>query len=77
MAGNSLNPSSLIHASIGVPPQLELIKPIGMWYVLETDGLFQNQQEVDNYKNKEGKIIQPTAKPGDLRFKEQNAGWNE
>ncbi|HTF31720.1 MAG TPA: SusC/RagA family TonB-linked outer membrane protein, partial [Flavitalea sp.] len=28
--------------------------PIGMWYVLQTDGLFQSQQEVDAYKNKDG-----------------------
>ncbi len=47
-------------------------QPIGMWYVLQTDGLFQSQAEVDNYKNAEGKIIQPTAKPGDIRFRDNN-----
>ncbi|MEJ7739330.1 MAG: TonB-dependent receptor [Chitinophagaceae bacterium] len=50
----------------------EIGQPIGMWYVLETDGLFQNQAEIDNYKNKENKVIQPTAKPGDIRFKDNN-----
>lgn len=44
----------------------------GMWYVLETDGLFQSQEEVDNYKNAEGRVIQPSAKPGDIRFKDHN-----
>ncbi|HEX2845520.1 MAG TPA: TonB-dependent receptor [Chitinophagaceae bacterium] len=43
-----------------------------MWYLLETDGLFQTQQEVDNYKNKDGIVIQPTAKPGDIRFVDHN-----
>lgn len=47
-------------------------QPIGMWYVLQTDGIFQNQAEIDNYKNAAGKVIQPTAKPGDIRFKDNN-----
>ncbi|MDO7745048.1 MAG: TonB-dependent receptor, partial [Pedobacter sp.] len=47
-------------------------QPIGVWYVLETDGLFQNDAEVANYKNSAGTVIQPTAKPGDIRFKDNN-----
>ena len=31
-AGKSFNPSSLVHASIGVPPTLALMMPIGIWY---------------------------------------------
>ena len=46
--------------------------PVGMWYVLETDGLFQNQQEIDNYKTADGKVIMPGAVPGDIRFKDNN-----
>ena len=46
--------------------------PVGMWYVLQTDGLFQNQQEINNYKNAEGKVIMPNAVPGDIRFKDVN-----
>ena len=46
----------------------EVGQPIGMWYVLQTDGLFQTQAEVNNYRNSAGKIIQPNAKPGDIRF---------
>ncbi|RYY34998.1 MAG: SusC/RagA family TonB-linked outer membrane protein, partial [Sphingobacteriaceae bacterium] len=47
-------------------------QPIGMWFVLQTDGLFQNQGEIDNYKNAAGTTIQPGAKPGDIRFKDNN-----
>lgn len=47
-------------------------EPIGMWYVLETSGLFQTQEEVNNYKNSAGKVIQPNAKPGDIRFIDNN-----
>ncbi|MDH7464227.1 TonB-dependent receptor [Chitinophagaceae bacterium 26-R-25] len=46
--------------------------PIGMWYVLQTKGLFQNQDEINNYKNKDGKVIQPDAAPGDIRFADNN-----
>ena len=46
--------------------------PVGMWYVLQTDGLFQSQEEIDNYTNSEGNVIQPGALPGDIRFKDIN-----
>jgi len=46
--------------------------PVGMWYVLQTDGLFQNQQEIDNYKTPGGQVIMPGAVPGDIRFKDVN-----
>jgi TonB-linked SusC/RagA family outer membrane protein len=46
--------------------------PIGMWYVLQTDGLFQSPQEVDAYKNKAGVVIQPGSKAGDIRFRDNN-----
>ena len=50
----------------------QLGEPIGMWYVLETDGLFQNEEEVNSYQNEEGTVIQPDAQPGDIRFKDNN-----
>lgn len=39
--------------------------PIGYYYGLKTDGIFQNQQEVDSY-------FQEGARPGDLRFRDEN-----
>lgn len=50
----------------------DINQPIGMWYLLQTDGIFQTQAEVDNYKNAQGKVIQPDSKPGDFRFKDNN-----
>ncbi|WP_316825412.1 TonB-dependent receptor [Pedobacter miscanthi] len=50
----------------------EVGQPIGMWYLLQTDGLFQNSEEVAGYKNAAGKVIQPAAQPGDIRFKDNN-----
>jgi len=42
--------------------------PIGSWYVLKDIGLFQNQAEIDNYKRSNGDLIEPFAKPGDVKF---------
>lgn len=51
----------------------EIGQPIGMWFVLETDGIFQSQEEVDNYRDADGEnIIQPNARPGDIRFKDHS-----
>ncbi|MCD0488298.1 TonB-dependent receptor [Pedobacter sp. MC2016-14] len=38
------------------------------YYVLKTEGIFQSQQEADNYKNASGAKIQPNAKAGDFKF---------
>lgn len=46
--------------------------PMSSWYMLQTDGLFQNQAEIDNYKDKEGTVIQPQAKPGDVKYIDKN-----
>ncbi len=47
-------------------------EPIGEWYLIKTDGLFRSEEEVQAHKNSEGKLIQPNAKPGDVRFIDAN-----
>jgi TonB-dependent starch-binding outer membrane protein SusC len=42
--------------------------PIGYFYGLKTDGIFQNDAEVQNYKSDDGSVIQPLAEPGDIKF---------
>jgi len=46
--------------------------PIGYFWGLQTDGLFQNAGDVENYVNSEGGLIQPNAAPGDIRFVDLN-----
>lgn len=46
--------------------------PIGEWYLIKTDGLFRSEEEVQAHKNSEGKLIQPNARPGDVRFVDAN-----
>lgn len=43
-------------------------RSIGEWYVLKTDGIFQNQADIDAHKGKNGQLLQPWAKPGDIRY---------
>jgi TonB-linked SusC/RagA family outer membrane protein len=43
-------------------------KPIGDWYLIKTDGIFRSEEEVLNHVNSKGQIIQPDAKPGDIRY---------
>ena len=45
--------------------------PIGYFWGLETDGIFQNEAEVAAHSTGEG-LIQPDAQPGDVRYIDQN-----
>ncbi|MFI2742802.1 SusC/RagA family TonB-linked outer membrane protein [Zhouia sp. PK063] len=40
------------------------------FFGFETNGIFQNQEDINNYVNSEGKVIQPNAKPGDFKWKD-------
>ncbi len=42
------------------------------WYVIKTAGIFQSQDEIDNYVDKNGNKIQPNAKPGDIKYVDLN-----
>ena len=41
---------------------------IGEWYLIKTDGLFRTQEDVTAHTNSEGRVIQPDARPGDVKF---------
>lgn len=45
--------------------------PIGGFWVVKTDGLFQSEDEVKSHTSN-GKITQPNAKPGDIRYIDYN-----
>jgi TonB-linked SusC/RagA family outer membrane protein len=42
------------------------------FYGYKTNGLFQNEAEVNAYKNDKGELMQPKAQPGDVRFVDVN-----
>ncbi|MDR2921458.1 MAG: TonB-dependent receptor [Tannerella sp.] len=47
-------------------------QPMDYMWVLKTNGLFQSDAEVQAYKSKDGKVIQPNAKAGDIKFVDIN-----
>ncbi len=42
--------------------------PLGQFYLIKTDGIFQSDEEAAAYVDKNGNRIQPNAKAGDLKF---------
>jgi len=53
------------------PSRMEVGQPIGYFYGLKTDGIFQSQSEVDSHPSQSG--LGNTAQPGDLRFVDVNS----
>lgn len=46
--------------------------PIGGFWVIKSDGIFQSDAEVQAHKNSKGTVVQPTARAGDIRFVDFN-----
>lgn len=42
--------------------------PIGGFFLIKTDGIFQNEQEIKAHVDSNGNLLQPDAQPGDIRF---------
>ena len=64
--------SNVLSQTTGEFTRSEVGKPFGFFYGWKTDGIFQNQAEVDAYVNDKGNPIIPGAKPGDVRFVDLN-----
>jgi TonB-dependent starch-binding outer membrane protein SusC len=63
--------SNLLFQGLDEMNRVQEGKPIGYFYGLQTDGIFQNQAEIDAYAQN-GTRIQPNAQPGDVKFKDRN-----
>ncbi|MBK8492998.1 MAG: TonB-dependent receptor [Saprospirales bacterium] len=46
--------------------------PVGHFVGYEADGIFQNEAEIFSHLNAAGDLLQPNAKPGDIRFLDTN-----
>lgn len=60
-----------LQGALGNIIRSEVGRPYGQFYGYVTDGIFQNRAEIDAHK-KDGKLIQPDAKPGDFKFRDRN-----
>ena len=57
----------------GTVTWMETGRPYGFFYGYVHDGIFQTQEEINNHRNPNtGELIQPKAKPGDVRYKDLN-----
>ncbi len=57
---------------IGDYQRTELHNSIGRFYGYVTDGIFQTEEEVQQYVSANGTVLQPDAHAGDFRFKNLN-----
>lgn len=62
----------LKYGSEHFPTQTRVGQTIGGFYLYKTNGIFQSIEEVNSYVNKDGALLQPNAKPGDIRFADIN-----
>ncbi len=65
--------SPLLGANLGVSGALTRSDqgfPVWYFHGFQADGIFNSLEEIENYTNEEGKLIQPAAIPGDVRFKD-------
>lgn len=70
-----ITPGPKVRGSLD-PVRVVVGDPLYSYYGYKTGGIFQSQEEINNYKDADGNLIQPDAKPGDLKFlkKEGNKG---
>ncbi len=47
-------------------------EPIGHFYVKNALGIFKSEEEINSYVDDDGNLIQPEAKPGDVKFEDVN-----
>ncbi|WP_241682606.1 TonB-dependent receptor, partial [Parabacteroides distasonis] len=71
--GGGTNIPGKTHLGNQVNTMIEPGKPIGYFYGYKMDGVFQTQEEIDNYRGgPNNTVIMPTAEPGDLKFVDLN-----
>ena len=58
--------------TMGAITRTQIGQPYNAFFGYKAAGVFQNQSEIDNYKDKNGTVIQPNAKPGDFRWLDLN-----
>ncbi|WP_160716134.1 SusC/RagA family TonB-linked outer membrane protein [Chitinophaga solisilvae] len=70
--GQYLNGLGLKYGTSVFPTSSREGTEMGAFYLYQTQGLFQSDEEAANYKNAKGERLQPAAKAGDIRFEDTN-----
>ncbi|THU36892.1 TonB-dependent receptor [Niastella caeni] len=58
--------------TMGAITRIQKGQSYNTFFGFQTAGIFQNQAEINAYKNKNGDLLQPDAKPGDFRWVDIN-----
>lgn len=58
--------------TMGTITRTQIGQPYNAFFGYVTNGIFQNQAEIDAYRDKNGTVIQPNAKPGDFKWADIN-----
>jgi TonB-dependent starch-binding outer membrane protein SusC len=58
--------------SMGTITRIQVGQPYNSFWGYKKLGIFQNDQQVQDYKNKNGQLIQPDARPGDFIWADLN-----
>jgi TonB-dependent starch-binding outer membrane protein SusC len=61
-------PTNTLFVNAGEFNRVQSGYPVGYFWGYRTNGIFQSEEEVAAYQNAEGVVIQPSAKPGDVRY---------
>lgn len=65
-------PSNILSQGTAPVSRVQVGQPIGFFYGFQTDGILQNQQEVNAYVTPNGAPYFADQRPGDVRFVDQN-----
>lgn len=58
--------------TMGTITRTQVGQPYNAFFGYKSDGIFQNQAEIDAHRDKNGALIQPNARPGDFRWLDLN-----
>jgi TonB-dependent starch-binding outer membrane protein SusC len=58
--------------TMGTITRTQVGNPYNAFFGYKSDGIFQNQAEIDAHRDKNGNLIQPNARPGDFRWLDLN-----
>jgi TonB-dependent starch-binding outer membrane protein SusC len=58
--------------SMGTVTRIQVGQPYNYFFGYKAIGIFQNEQDILNYKDKNGNVIQPDARPGDFMWADLN-----
>ncbi|GJM64029.1 TonB-dependent receptor [Persicobacter diffluens] len=66
------DPTNNLYGTMLGKNRVEVGYPMPFMFGYKTNGIFQNENEVNDHRNSEGELIQPNAKPGDIRYVDIN-----